>query len=63
MVAIVWAAIPVVIASSMAVDTVTQIMKDFTFDPEMTLPGNVNFNPMTMVASSTMPSRGRPPHF
>lgn len=32
-------------ASRMAVDIVTQIMTDFTLDPEMTLPGKVSFKP------------------
>lgn len=32
-------------ASHMAVDIVTQIMTDFTKDPEMTLPGKVTFKP------------------
>lgn len=33
------------IASQMAVDTVTQIIREFTQDPEMTLPGKVSFKP------------------
>lgn len=33
------------IASRMAVDTVVQIIREFTADPEMTLPGNTSFRP------------------
>lgn len=33
------------VASQMAVDTVSQIVREFTQDPEMTLPGKVSFKP------------------